>query len=151
MKDNNVESFVLGTFVGAAVAGLTALLLAPKSGKDLRDDIADQADKTKEQAREYLAIAKTKGSELKETVEQAGSEYMENASATYEQLSSQIGSSANETQANLDEIKEEAKETAQDVKATLKERSKVDKEIAKEAAAEAKATVDEGIEESKDV
>lgn len=144
---DNLESFVLGTFVGAAVAGVTALLLAPKSGKDLREDIAGQADKTKDQARDYLNIAKDKGRELKETVEKAGSDYLDNASATYEQLSSQVGSDMDETKENLDKIKQEAKNTAEESKDILKERTQVDIEITKDAAEDIKETVEEGLEE----
>lgn len=144
---DNLESFVLGTFVGAAVAGVTALLLAPKSGKDLREDIASQADKTKDQARDYLNIAKDKGRELKETVEKAGSDYLDNASATYEQLSSQVGSDMDETKENLDKIKQEAKNTAEESKDILKERTQVDIEITKDAAEDIKETVEEGLEE----
>lgn len=148
---NNLESFALGTFVGATVAGLTALLLAPKSGKDLRGEIAGQADKTKGQARDYLNVAKDKGRELKETVEKAGSDYLDNAAATYEQLSNQVGSDMDETKENLDKIKLEAKESAEDTKDILKERTEVDLEITKEAAEDIKETVEEGIEEEKKI
>lgn len=152
MKNHdNLESFVMGTFVGAAVAGITALLLAPKSGKDLRGEIAGQADKTKGQARDYLNIAKDKGRELKETVEKAGSDYLDNASATYEQLSNQVGSSMDETKENLDNIKQEAKNTAEETKDIMKERTEVDKQITKEAADDIQETVEEGVEEEKKV
>ncbi|GAB2492446.1 YtxH domain-containing protein [Alkalibacterium psychrotolerans] len=152
MKNHdNLESFVMGTFVGAAVAGLTALLLAPKSGKDLRGDIAGQADKTKGQAREYLNVAKDKGRELKETVEKAGSDYLDNASATYDQLSNQVGSDMDETKANLDNIKQEAKHAAEDTKNIMKERTEVDKEITRDAAQDIKDTVEEGVEEEKEI
>ncbi|MCC5894619.1 MAG: YtxH domain-containing protein [Alkalibacterium sp.] len=147
-KHDNLESFVLGTFVGATVAGLTALLLAPKSGKDMRGDIAGQADKTKQQAKEYMSIAKDKGSELKGTVEKAGSEYLENASATYEQLTNQVGSDG-DTEENLDKIKQEAKDTAEGMKEALKDGFERDKEITKDAAEDAKESVDKGVDEGK--
>lgn len=150
-KHSNTESFVLGTFVGAAVAGLTALLLAPKSGKEMRGTIADQADRTKQQAKEYMSLAKEKGSDLRDTVEEAGSEYLKNASVTYDQLSNQVGSNMDETEKNLDKIKQEAKETAEGVKDALKEGTERDVEITKDAAEDAQQTVEEGIEEGKDL
>lgn len=147
-KHENLESFVLGTFVGAAVAGLTALLLAPKSGKEIRGDIAGQADKTKQQAMDYMSLAKDKGAELKGTVEKASSDYLENASATYEELTNQAGTSG-DTEENLDKIKQEAKDTAHGLKDALKKGVEKDKEITKEAAAEARDTVDNTAKEGK--
>jgi gas vesicle protein len=38
-KQDMAKSFVKGTLFGAVVAGVAALLLAPKSGKETRDDI----------------------------------------------------------------------------------------------------------------
>lgn len=147
-KHFDTESFVLGTFVGAAVAGITALLFSPKSGKDMRHEIGTQADKAKDQARDYVQLAKDKGLELKDTAEKAGSEYLENASATYEQLTHQAGSDMNETKDNLDEIKKEARETAENMKETLKEGTERDMEITKETGKDMKETVEEGKEEA---
>ena len=36
--------FLLGAVVGGTAAAIAALLLAPKSGKELRDELAAQAD-----------------------------------------------------------------------------------------------------------
>ncbi|MCD8506204.1 MAG: YtxH domain-containing protein [Alkalibacterium thalassium] len=130
---------------------MTALLLAPKSGKEMRGTIADQADRTKQQAKEYMSLAKEKGSDLRDTVEEAGSEYLKNASVTYDQLSNQVGSNMDETEKNLDKIKQEAKETAEGVKDALKEGTERDVEITKDAAEDAQQTVEEGIEEGKDL
>lgn len=41
--------------VGAAIGAVTALLLAPKSGKDLRDQVAEQAGDWKSHAADALA------------------------------------------------------------------------------------------------
>lgn len=39
----DVKTFVIGTAAGAAIGALTALLFAPKAGKELRKDIAEGA------------------------------------------------------------------------------------------------------------
>ena len=36
--------FVLGAIIGGAAAAITALLYAPKSGKELREDISNEFD-----------------------------------------------------------------------------------------------------------
>lgn len=71
----NSKDFLIGTLIGGIVGATTALFLAPKSGKELRDDLNNQAnalkDKTdqlttdaKEKGTEYVTIAKDKTSEL---------------------------------------------------------------------------------------
>lgn len=133
-EQDKVEGFLLGIIVGAAVAGVTALLFAPKSGKELRGDIVDQAEDAKVQAKEYVEIAKEKGTELKETAEAASSEYLENASTTFGKVVDQVQGGASNASENLDAIKEEA--------------AKRDAEITKAAAEDVKDTVEEGKEEA---
>ena len=58
--------FLLGAFIGASAAAVTALLFAPKSGKELREDLAKEADRYKEQLSEYGEIARAKGVEFAE-------------------------------------------------------------------------------------
>lgn len=119
-KVYELKGFVLGTFVGATVAGLTALLLAPKSGQEVREDIKDRTLKTKDQASDYMHKAKDKGHELKDSVNEKKSNYMKDASASYEQLSNQVGDKLVESKDNLEKIKKEARETADNVKDKMK-------------------------------
>lgn len=71
----NGKDFVLGTLIGGIVGAAAALFLAPKSGKELRDDLGVQAsvvkEKTdkltteaKEKSAEYVSIAKDKASTI---------------------------------------------------------------------------------------
>jgi gas vesicle protein len=43
MMQRNGKTFVIGAVVGGVLGAVTALLLAPKSGKELRADISEQA------------------------------------------------------------------------------------------------------------
>ncbi|WJH34597.1 YtxH domain-containing protein [Paenibacillus aurantius] len=72
-KLENSKTFAVGALVGGVLGAVTALLFAPKSGKELRADLADQyqnvSDKTQELARsvgtstsEWVDRAKEKGS-----------------------------------------------------------------------------------------
>ena len=45
---------MVGLLLGAAVGAATALLLAPKSGREVRGDLAARAKKAREQANESL-------------------------------------------------------------------------------------------------
>ncbi|MDZ7834875.1 MAG: YtxH domain-containing protein [Alkalibacterium sp.] len=114
----------MGMCVGATVAGLTALLLAPKSGKEVRGDIKDRTVKSKDQAKEYVNKAKDKGAELKDSVRSASSEYMDKASGSYEQLTEKTDKDLDKAGENLEKIKQEAKETAEKVKGKMNKEDK---------------------------
>jgi len=42
MSDQKKSKFGLGLFLGTVIGGITALFLAPKSGKELRKDVAEK-------------------------------------------------------------------------------------------------------------
>ena len=67
--------FLLGALIGGTAAAVTALLFAPKSGKELREDLAKEADRYKEQLSEYGEIALAKGAEFTE-VAKASTQYI---------------------------------------------------------------------------
>lgn len=75
----NSKDFLIGTLIGGIIGATTALFLAPKSGKELRDDLGSQAvalrDKTdkmtadaKEKGTQYVSIAKDKTSNITQLV-----------------------------------------------------------------------------------
>ena len=53
----NKGGFVLGAIIGGAAAAITALLFAPKPGKELRDDITEEVNNLLDTARDYADIA----------------------------------------------------------------------------------------------
>jgi gas vesicle protein len=64
------KKFVLGAFIGGLAGAATALFLAPKSGKELREDLNEQAMVVKDRTSGYTTIALDKGSELAEYAKQ---------------------------------------------------------------------------------
>ena len=63
------KGFILGTIIGGAVGGLTALLLAPKSGKELRKDIADKSNDYYNKASNYVTDVESEmGQKVQTTV-----------------------------------------------------------------------------------
>lgn len=56
MEDNglNTKSFLLGILIGSVVGAATALLLAPKSGRELRRDIVDNSTDIYDKATDYV-------------------------------------------------------------------------------------------------
>lgn len=66
MRDDNGvgKGLLIGFLTGAAVGSIIALLFAPKSGRELREDIKNKSQDFLEDADRYLANAKDKASQL---------------------------------------------------------------------------------------
>jgi gas vesicle protein len=57
MEDNNSsysKGFLIGAVVGGAVGAVVALLFAPKSGRELRRDIADRTEEVVDKAQQMF-------------------------------------------------------------------------------------------------
>ncbi|MEO6695509.1 MAG: YtxH domain-containing protein [Ignavibacteria bacterium] len=63
-ESKTTKSFILGILTGGIVGASVALLYAPKSGKELRNDIRLKKDELIDDTSEYLQIAKTKAGDL---------------------------------------------------------------------------------------
>jgi gas vesicle protein len=53
--NSNTKSFFLGALIGGAIGAVAALLLAPKSGKELRRDIVDTTTDAYDKATDYVS------------------------------------------------------------------------------------------------
>jgi gas vesicle protein len=60
----NTKDFLIGALIGGIVGAATALFLAPKSGKELRSDMNEQAIVLKAKTGQIRETAVTKGTEL---------------------------------------------------------------------------------------
>ncbi len=109
------EGFILGLVVGAAVAALTSLLFAPKSGKELRKDIGDTTHKAWDQATDYAETAKDKGQHLAEDVSEKASSYFDVAGDGVDKAAKKTKgffkkkTSSNKFQDKIDEVAEVSK------------------------------------------
>lgn len=73
--DNEVngKDFIIGALVGGIIGAVTALLLAPKSGTELRGNISTQAVQLKDKTKDLSSTAKEKTNQLsKQLQEQSG-------------------------------------------------------------------------------
>ncbi|WP_096202648.1 YtxH domain-containing protein [Bacillus sp. FJAT-45350] len=64
MSDMNTKDFLIGSLIGGIVGASAALLMAPKSGKELRHDLNEQAQMAKDKTSEFTNNAYNKGNEL---------------------------------------------------------------------------------------
>lgn len=64
-EENGIgKGLLIGFLTGAAVGSIIALLFAPKSGKELREDIKTKSQDFIEDADKYIVQAKDKASQL---------------------------------------------------------------------------------------
>ena len=63
-EEKNAKSFFGGLIAGAVLGGLTGILFAPKSGRELRQDISDKSGELLDDTNRLLDNAKEKASEI---------------------------------------------------------------------------------------
>lgn len=63
-RTTSAKGFVLGLLAGGAIGSITALLYAPKSGRELRKDIGNKGREVIKETSEYVDTAKTKAGEI---------------------------------------------------------------------------------------
>lgn len=82
------KDFLLGTIIGGVVGAATALLLAPKAGKELRADLNEQAayvrlkteqvkNNAVEKGQEFAQTAKVKTADLSQTISEQSSQVVD--------------------------------------------------------------------------
>ncbi|EMR05706.1 Gas vesicle protein [Bhargavaea cecembensis DSE10] len=69
-KEDSSGGFIAGALIGALIGAGAALLLAPKTGKELRSDVSSQAGTIKEKGIELTNVAKDKTSNITGTVKE---------------------------------------------------------------------------------
>jgi len=91
---DNGGSDVLAIFgamiLGALMGGLAALLLAPKSGQELRGEIGDAATRAKERAEDLKGQMAGKYEELKSKMDQHMKEHAKDAAEATEELAQDV-------------------------------------------------------------
>ncbi|RSL32919.1 YtxH domain-containing protein [Salibacterium salarium] len=130
MSEMNTKDFVIGTLIGSIVGACSALLLAPKAGKELREDLSDGAQTAKVKTNEFTNEAYEKGSEWANRAKDKSSELAKNVSdqsyQIYDRVKGVAGSTNEEKTADelADELSEDLEsdeETFEDVKEDVRD------------------------------
>src|SRR3954471_13300891 len=79
-EDSSVTTKLTYLLIGGGIGAVIALLFAPKSGEELRGDIADATRKGLEKGRETAAQLQDKAGEYYEVSRERASELYQNAS-----------------------------------------------------------------------
>jgi gas vesicle protein len=116
MADENngmAKGLLIGLLAGSVVGAIVALLYAPKSGKELRSEIKQKASDLKDDAAEYLRMARAKAADIINDGKRRSDQLVTDAKQQAEQL---LG----DAEKMLTGIRERAGEEAGKVKAAFK-------------------------------
>ncbi|MCG7344433.1 YtxH domain-containing protein [Sporosarcina sp. ACRSL] len=122
-EDDNsgAGSFLLGALVGGVIGAAAALFLAPKTGREMRDDFSEQAVQLKNKGIELSAVAKDKAT----GITSAAKEKTDGITKTIQEQSGQIvdkvKSLANKTSVPMDDgtVSSEGEEAIDYVESTI--------------------------------
>ncbi|MDF2922925.1 MAG: YtxH protein [Paenibacillaceae bacterium] len=138
------KDFFIGAVVGGVLGALTALLLAPKAGKELRSDIAGQYDKISEKTVEIAGVVGTKSQEIAETVSAKTQEIAKTVSAQTGEIVEKAKEAASVVATEVKAWKDSRKEAVlaiQEVAPAIAEAAEEAVEKVEETAAEVSAEV----------
>ena len=62
--ENSGKGLLIGLLAGGAIGALLGILFAPKSGRELREEIKNKSDEYIDDAEKYIADARTKAKDL---------------------------------------------------------------------------------------
>lgn len=130
MSDSNEYSkgLLLGTIIGGAIGAFTALLLAPKSGKEFRKDIADTSNQLYGRASEYVGnVEEQVGSAITTTVNEGkvraqniinsarkqAEDLLASAEDVLQDAKLKAGTAKDQIQGKIDHIRDAAKASAE--------------------------------------
>lgn len=138
MNRRDESAFVLGAIIGGAAAAITALLFAPKPGKELRQDIADEVHNLMDTAQDYADIAKEKGYEMVDAAKETTEDIKVTLKDTTGNWKSQITDTAKNLKGDFRKAKSEVDSAVMDDSQVRMDDSKEDVQaLADEAALEA--------------
>ena len=122
MRDNNskAKTFLLGALIGGAVGAVTALLFAPKRGRELRQDIIDSTNEMYDKAADLVNEGKQKAQHIIDTAKKQADNILNKTSEFYDDASDRITASTESVQQRFENLKDAAKSGAEAFKSELK-------------------------------
>ena len=102
-EKNNSKSFVTGLITGSVIGALAALLYAPKSGREFRQDISDKKNELMDDAELMLMNAKEKASNIISEARQKAESLLNQGKEKVESLTGKTSSMISENKEKLEE------------------------------------------------
>ncbi|MER2106145.1 MAG: YtxH domain-containing protein [Solibacillus sp.] len=108
----DVKDFVIGALIGGIVGAAAALLLAPKSGSELRGDVAIQAVSLKDKSVELSHVAKDKTAQLSSQIKEQSTHLVDKVMTKSPKVPTDDGTVSLEGEEPLAEVISDAVEVA---------------------------------------
>ncbi|GEL77188.1 YtxH domain-containing protein [Tenuibacillus multivorans] len=86
----NSKDFLIGSLIGGIVGASVALLFAPKSGRELREDLNTGAQQVRDRASEWRDVAYEKGSEWSSQLQEKSREFSDRVKDTKDQVQDRV-------------------------------------------------------------
>lgn len=125
------KGMVFGALLGGAIGAITALLFAPKSGAELRKDIAEKSGEVYDKAYDYFDVLKENVGQTVSSTINEGKLKAENIVSDAKRKAGEILSSAEQVMQDAKTKASHAKENVQDKIETLKDAFKAGSETFK--------------------
>jgi gas vesicle protein len=85
-ENGYVKGLFIGLLTGGAIGAIVALLYAPKSGKELRNDIKNKTDECFDETEKFIADAKVKAKDMMNEGKIRAEQMIANAKSKSEEL-----------------------------------------------------------------
>lgn len=113
MSDNKSgKSFIAGAIIGGLIGAASALLFAPKAGKELREDITEQYHKTSAKTKEIAETVSHKTQEIAKEVSEKTQHIAKDVSAKSQELAEKAKLLAGQVANDVRNWKESRDQTA---------------------------------------
>ena len=109
-RDNSVIGFLAGAMIGGAVGAVAALLLAPKTGREMRGELADRSEDMFDKAKDYFNEATDDEDEIED-------EFVNEGRMKAERIVSSAREQAQTLLSNAEQVLTDARSRSKKVKA----------------------------------
>lgn len=89
-KNGRGKDFIIGAVIGSVLGAVTALLLAPKSGKELRADLSEQVSNVSEKTQHFASSLGSKTQELAKQVSLHTGDWVQKAKEAAGSMSDEV-------------------------------------------------------------
>ena len=145
MASENHDSFLRGFLFGGVIGAVLALLYAPKSGKETREDIKRRSRELLEEMDEQLADVRTQAAKILDEGKKEAEKLRAEAEKRLEEARKRAEKIIDEGKASVASLRTEASGKIEEAKGKARETVGKGKSQIKKKASKIKEAVDEGV------
>ncbi|WP_078430108.1 YtxH domain-containing protein [Alkalihalobacterium alkalinitrilicum] len=121
MGDMNTKDFLIGSLIGGIVGASAALLLAPKSGKELRSNINEQALLAKEKTTNLTNTAYERGNEWASLAKEKSTQVVDKVKEVTKNIKTDVEDAQNSADDFVADVADQVAESSDNLKQNLQQ------------------------------